>query len=310
MSVVGRGAFSLTSTPKADRNTKRPPLPLSQGGTPNGKWNPTASAISYTHTKASTPGSSNAKAAQERLVHELETRLYQTDQKLVDAKSKLTECNLELSRLRAAAEKHGEELSYRQRLLEREQRERGKMEVELQSAKESLRTANQTTAILRASGPASGTMVNGHGVALHQPERVMMLQAQLEEAMERSSSLASEMELLKEEKASMADALSAKGEAGSLLKELTRVKEERVRLALELHEAKQIATRSKGEAAEALRQMRAVDSLRDSLAESSAGMAAARSEVDRLTRERSMTLEEHGALLNQAKVRAQHAQHT
>ena len=67
MSVVGRGAFSLTSTPKADRNTKRPPLPLSQGGTPNGKWNPTASAISYTHTKASTPGSSNAKAAQERL---------------------------------------------------------------------------------------------------------------------------------------------------------------------------------------------------------------------------------------------------
>ena len=160
---------------------------------------------SRTHTKASLRSSSKAArsgsctGSRRGCIDGPETRRREVETHRVQPRA------LAVERL-----SYGEELSYRQRLLEREQRERGKMEVELQSAKESLRTANQTTAILRASGPASGTMVNGHGVALHQPERVMMLQAQLEEAMERSSSFESEMELLKEEKASMADALRAR----------------------------------------------------------------------------------------------------
>ena len=68
--------------------------------------------------------------------------------------------------------------------------------------------------------------------------------------------------------------------------------------------------------AQARQALRAVDQLRDSLAESSAGMAAARAEVERLTSERHTTLTEHGELLEQAqgmaeeleKLRASHKQ--
>ena len=77
--------------------------------------------------------------------------------------------------------------------------------------------------------------------------------------------------------------------------------EERHRLALGLHESKQAASAARAEAREAHAAMLSIDNLRDSLAESQAGMAAARNEVERLTAERAATLEEHGALLSQAK---------
>ena len=67
--------------------------------------------------------SNSAKAAAKRQ-HELETRVWQTDQKLIDAQSKLTAVHLELARAKSAAEDMGRELSYHQRLLEREQREK------------------------------------------------------------------------------------------------------------------------------------------------------------------------------------------
>ena len=52
-----------------------------------------------------------------------------------------------------------------------------------------------------------------------------------------------------------------------------------MRLALELHEVKSTSAKAREEAAEARTALLAVDNLRDALAESSAGMAAARAEV-------------------------------
>ena len=144
----------------------------------------------------------------------------------------------------------------------------------------------------------------------------VLLRPQLEEANDRARALSTEVSTLREEAAKLKAALASRGEAGQLLKELTVVKDERVRLALELHEAKSIAAKAREESADAWQALRAVDQLRDSLAESSAGMAAARAEVERLTSERHATLTEHGELLEQAqgmaeeldKLRASHKQ--
>jgi chromosome segregation ATPase len=74
-----------------------------------------------------------------------------------------------------------------------------------------------------------------------------------------------------------------------------------MRLALELHEAKQQEGVAKAEAAEARLSLASVDGLRARLSESSTELSAARREVERLTAERAATLEEHGALLEQAR---------
>jgi len=68
-----------------------------------------------------------------RRAHDAETRLWQAEHKLVDAQSKLTGANLEIQRLRSAAEQHDHDMLYVRRLLEREQREKNALEAEVLS---------------------------------------------------------------------------------------------------------------------------------------------------------------------------------
>ena len=291
-SVISNGCFSRPTTPGskgtpgATGQDRRPPLPLSEsaGCTPNGGWQ---SASSMSLGKAATPGGSTSAKAAAKRQHDLEMRLWHADQKLIDTQSKLTGANLELAKFRQASEAHQQEASYTQRLLEREQRERTRLETELAGTKDSHRLS---------LGGGGRTSLGAPGSA---GERGAILRAQLEEAQERAGAFAQEVAHLKQQLRQLNQALSARGNEGELLKELSTVKDERVRLALELHEAKSTASKAKHAAAEATSRMRAVDGLRDSLAETSAGMAAARAEVERLTAERAAALEEHGALLAQ-----------
>ena len=71
-----------------------------------------------------------------RRAHDAETRLWQAEHKLVDAQSKLTGANLEIQRLRSAAEQHDHDMLYVRRLLEREQREKNALEAEVLSLRQ------------------------------------------------------------------------------------------------------------------------------------------------------------------------------
>ena len=246
---------------------------------------------------AATPSS----AAKGRRMADLEMRLWQADQKQVDAQSKLTAANLELARLRAAAETHQQELNYTKRLLEREQRDRHPLEAELHATKDLLRAERHARRV-DAEG-ATG-------------ERLLLLKAQLEDAAERAQRLQAENERLRDEAAAARKAVDLKGEGAKLQLDANQLKEERLRLALELHEAKQDAAKAKHDAAESREALRSVDGMRATLAESQAALTAARRDVERLVGERAAALEEHGEVLQQAKgladeldaVRAAHAQ--
>ena len=229
-----------------------------------------------------------------RRADDLDKRLWQSDQKLIDTQGKLTSANLELQRLRSNAETHNHELSMVKRMLEREQREKAPLQAELTSLKEQLKSMQS-----KSGGKAASP--GGDGSLTASGERVLLLKAQLEEAGERSKVFAKEAERLRDEVSKLKAALEQKGEAGVLLKELTAVKDERVRLALELHEAKATASRCKEEAAEARQQMAAVAQLREALDEAVTSRDAARAEVERLSSQGAASQEEHGALLKQAR---------
>lgn len=260
---------------------------------------PRGMSMSMTSLRSTTPSSAGA-TQRARRAHELETRLWQADQKLVDAQCKLTTANLELSRLRSSAEQHAQEVSYVRRLLEREQRERSSLEAEASALRHSLKSAT------RNAGPSSSV----------ESERVLLLKAQLEEAQERGRALSTEVERRREEVEQLKGAIAQRGEPAELRSELSVVRDERVRLALELHEAKQTATAAKAEAAHANHQMVAIDSLRASYAAETSELGRSRVEVSQLQDERSRLLEEHATLLNQAQgmarelesVRAAHGQ--
>ena len=95
------------------------------------------------------------------------------DQKLVEAQCKLTTANLELQRLRASADQHTQEMSYVRRLLEREQRERSSLESEVHALRNSLKSGSSA----RIEPPSDS-------------ERVLLLKAQLEDAQNRTPTLA------------------------------------------------------------------------------------------------------------------------
>ena len=176
--------------------------------------------------------------------------MWQTDQKLIDAQCKLTAANLELQRLRTAGEQHAQEMSYVRRLLEREQRERASADAELHA----LRQASRKDGAIRAdAGPSDAV----------QSERVLLLKAQLDESQERSRTFASESDRLRDEVAQLRRALGERGESGELRSELSHLRDERVRLALELHDSKQVAANARAEAAHATEQVKVVDSLRE-----------------------------------------------
>jgi len=209
MSAILEGTFSRPTTPSAHQQHRRPPLPLAESVTTPNRNGHLSSTLSRDSYKAATPGSSSgASKAVARRLHDLESKLWQTDQKLCDAQSKLTSCNLELARHRAAAEAHAQEMSYTQRLLEREQRDRAKLDGELAAAKDSLRTAKQTSAILRANAYPPGSTEP-------QSEQVLLLKSQLEESQERARAFGTEVEQQRDELAKLKAALHARGEAVS-----------------------------------------------------------------------------------------------
>ena len=291
-------------------------------GTPRGLTTSACSASSDTFmlNGRGTPGSTSRHS---RRTEDMEKRLWQAEQKLIDMQGKLTSAHLELKRLRSGAETHAQELSMAKRIQEREQRERAPLLAELTSLREQLRSGGGGGGA-SVGGGGSGGVGGGGGDGGGKPsvrspvsaESVLLLRAQLEEAGERSKTFATEADRLRDEVSKLKRALEHKGEAGMLLKELSEVKDERVRLALELHAAKSTASHCRAEAAEARQQMATVAQLREQYAEAARSRDAARAEVERLAGERAASLEEHGQLLQQTRgmadeldsLRSSHAQ--
>lgn len=198
--------------------------------------------------------------------------MWQAEQKLVDAQCKLTQSNLELQRLRAGAEQSGNELLYVRRLYEREQREKAALDAEVHSLRQQLKRQQQQL----GAGSVNG---NGEGDGGGGAEREALLKAQLEDATERSRAHITEAERLREEVERLRGCLADHREPGQIRHELSHVRDERVRLALELHEAKQHAISSQVQAAHANEQVAAVDALRASTNEANALLAESRAQV-------------------------------
>ena len=165
-------------------------------------------------------------------------------------------------------------------------------------------------------GPAArGAARAARGRGGRDGREALLLKA-AEDAAERAPRLQAENERLRDEAAAARKAVDLKGEGAKLQLDANQLKEERLRLALELHEAKQDAAKAKHDAAESREALRSVDGMRATLAESQAALTAARRDVERLVGERAAALEEHGEVLQQAKgladeldaVRAAHAQ--
>jgi len=85
----------------------------------------------------------------------MEKRMWQSEQKLIDTQGKLTSANLELQKLRGAADTCAHELSMARRIQEREQRERAPLLAELASLREQLRATQA-----KGSGSGGGRAAN------------------------------------------------------------------------------------------------------------------------------------------------------
>ncbi len=221
--------------------------------------------------------------------------MWQSEQKLVDAQCKLTGANLELQRLRAAAEQHDHDMLYVRRLLEREQREKAALEAESLSLRQELKRASP-----RKGGGGGGSGHGGVDGAL-EGERVMLLKAQLEDATERSKAHIAEAERLRDEVERLRICLNDHREPGQLRSELSHVRDERVRLALELHEAKQAAVTAQAQAQHATQQVAAVDALRASTSEAQAQLAESRAQVSALHDEHTSLQHEYNQVLAKAQ---------
>ena len=84
----------------------------------------------------------------------MEKRMWQSEQKLIDTQGKLTSANLELQKLRGAADTCAHDLSMAKRIQERE-RERSPLLAELASLREQLRATQA-----KGSGSGGGRAAN------------------------------------------------------------------------------------------------------------------------------------------------------
>ena len=189
----------------------RPPLPaaISEHISPR-----TSIRSACSHTQSLCGSSTTGGTQRARRAHDVETRLWHTDQKLIDAQSKLTGANLELQRLRTAGEQHVQEMSYQRRLLEREQRERASVEGELHTLRQSTRQG--ATPRADANQPPSDAV---------ESERVLLLKAQLDESRERGRTFAAEADRRRDEVEQLRRALGERGEPGELRTELCHLRE-------------------------------------------------------------------------------------
>jgi len=275
----GPGGASDPGGPGGHRGLPRRP-PISAPGTPRaGAISPTSSVASY-----------SGAVQRSRRAHDAETRLWQAEHKLVDAQSKLTGANLEIRRLRSAAEQHDHDMLYVRRLLEREQREKNALEAEVLSLRQQLKRASPRKV---GFGDGADGAVEG--------ERIMLLKAQLEDATERSKAHIAEVDRLRDEVERLRGCLNDHREPGQLRSELAHVRDERVRLALELYEAKQAAVSAHAQAQHATQQVAAVDALRASTSEAQAQLAESRAHVSGLHEEHTSLQHEYNHVLGMAQ---------
>ena len=200
------GCTGSTSLHVRARPTTPPPLAPSSSR-PHTPVAPKSQPARGGGPRVRTPGSRNRTQPVD-----LQSRLWNTDQKLKDTQSKLTAANLELSRLRNSAEQHERDMSFSRRLLEREQREKTALQGEV--------------VVLRdAMGKRGGAGGDGGTSS----ERVAELTVELQEAQAAVRAAQAEAKRQRDECEELHRALGERGNEGELMRQLASVRAERVR---------------------------------------------------------------------------------
>jgi chromosome segregation ATPase len=171
----------------------------------------------------------------QRRLHDVETMLMDSNLKVDRLSSKLTGSHQEVQRLRTQLEAHDKDLVYQTRLAERVKREQTHVQADADAHREMAKRLEAKLSNTRAIVLPGG---GDHSTAAL-AERVQRLTARLQGEQEQMRHQKHENARLQDECSVMREALEARGEVGLLQRAVVQARADSMRLALQLHDAKE-----------------------------------------------------------------------